>query len=312
MGSKILTFKIQMPNSMTEIRNLLGRYHVDGRRAVNATQWRGKEPRSCAVTRIRSKPHVTTDTNPVEVEIEVTYRTAEHVSYVGKTRYQGWTAMVLDRGKSGELLDGKGQLLEAGKPPVFLPVEVCPDLEFGDLEFGTLVSEVDLPTIARISHADVFKEIHASGRFDETGSSSFVAARRQRPTKKIILSNATTGDGQGDFNTTVRNISLNTPNFEFVLAEELATLMCEFLDGQVSITSHLVGNKIFVDLSDSLVDCEPNETGNPSEFDVLWANTSGTFMSDLAARLMSQYRITADVVTNDIGSAEGLLIGRED
>lgn len=271
---------------------------------LNRTEWRGKEARSCAVTRVSSRPHTSGDTNPIIVDVEVTYRPKGFISYTGNTKYDGWTAMVLDRAADGTLLDGNGQPLKDGEPPVYMPKEVCDDIDFNALDFGEFIDEVEVGGVPRTTEEAVFRELQ-SGQLSTSMQGSFIAPHRSRPLKKIILSNHPTGEAVDGFGTRILNINLSTPRFEDVLMEQLSTLMCEFIEGKASIKTIENGNVAFVQLSDALVDCEPNEYGYESWFDMMHAYTPIGFLEDLAKRLSSIYEIQVAVVP---GKGGGLVL----
>ena len=90
--------------------------------------------------------------------------------------------------------------------------------------------------------------------------------------------------------------------------ENLAKLMYEFIEGKASIKNVSNGEVTFVALSDSLVDCEPNELGMESWFDMLHCYTPLGFMEDLAKRLMSIYAIDVAVIDGKNG---GLVLRHE-
>lgn len=280
------------------------RFLPNGRTVLNKTAWRGKEPRSCGVTRISSRPHSMGDPSPFIFDIEVSYRPKGYTNYVSLTKYDGWTAMLLERRKDGVYLDAKGQPLKDGEAPIYSPKEIFHDVEFNDLDFGVFVEEVDVEDVKKLTRDEAISEVTDGGRsFNTTVASSFVAAHRYRPEKKIILSNAPSGRTSD-----LVNISLSTDHLEEVLMEELSNLMFEFVEGKVSIVAMSNDNATFVDLSGALVDCEPNEQGLESWFDMLHCYTPMGFMEDLAKRLMSVYAIDVSVVPGKDG---GLVLRHE-
>ena len=148
-----------------------------------------------------------------------------------------------------------------------------------------------------------------SGTFSSSVYGAFIAPHRSRPPKKIILSNSPTGVLVDGFGTHIININNATPNLQQVLMEQLANLMCEFIEGKAGLNCMENDRLTFVELSDSLVDCTPNEQGMASLFHILHEHTPPTFLEDLARRLMSTYAITVSVVDGDKG---GLVLRRED
>lgn len=293
MSSKRLCFVLKMTGGMEIMRRIGERFLPGGRHVLNRTAWMGKEPRSCAVTSIKTRPHSVGDPGPVVIDIEVTYRPKGCISYTGQTRYDGWTAMVLDRSTD---------------PPMYVPREVYEDVEFNELDFGDFIEEFDVEEVKHITADAVMKEIMDSGRFSSSIHGSFIAPHRSRPHKKIVLSSAPTGQVVDGFGTHILNVDNSAPNLEQVLTDKLTELMCEFIEGKASIANTGNDDLTFVELSDSLVDCAPNEDGLDSLFNILHLQTPAGFLEDLAKRLMSVYAIDVAVVDGEKG---GLVLRRE-
>ena len=55
--SKILRFILMVGDGMQVMRELYARFMPNGQRLLNRTEWRGKEPRSCAVTNLSIGSH---------------------------------------------------------------------------------------------------------------------------------------------------------------------------------------------------------------------------------------------------------------
>ena len=123
--------------------------------------------------------------------------------------------------------------------------------------------------------------------------------------KKIIITSQHSGTAQDGFGTQCVLIANSDPHIETVLMDELTKLMAEFIEGKVEIKSLPVGNAVFVELSDSLVDCEPNEQGEDSIFNVLSGYVPIDFLDELAKRMMTIYQVKASVVD---GPHAGLLL----
>ncbi len=240
----------------------------------------------------------------------MTYRPKGDIWFDKGIKHEGWTAMLLDKSNEGVLLDGQGQPLKDGEPPVFLPKERYGEMEFNEIDFGELVEEVVIDEIKKTTADAVIKEISQSGQFSfgSVGDSAFVAPHRSRPLTKIILSNAPGGVHSDGFDTRIININLSTPHLEHVLMDSMKQLMRDFIEGKVTIKNHSNENVCLVDLSDSLVDCEPNELGLNSWFDVLHWYTTVDFLDNLAKLLMSVYKIDVAVVP---GKECGLVLRRE-
>lgn len=284
------------PRDMFEVHE---RYFRNGKRLLNSTAWRGKEPRSCGVTRVSARPH--TPGEPTTIDVEVTYRPKGYISWLGQTRYDGWDLAPLDQKADGTLLDGNGQPLKDGDPPVYLSYEVYEDTDFNAIEFGNFISEGDMDAMPRTTAEEVFAEVMKAGKFSISMESTFTAPRRSRPNKKIILSNAPTGEGVARFGTLIQNINLSTPNLEQVLMDEMSKLMYDYIEGRISLKTVSSDTTAFVQLSDALVDCEPNELGMDSWFDVLQMYTPIGFLEELGKRLQSMYAVDVSIVEGKEG-----------
>lgn len=297
--SKVLRFNMKVENASPQtIFGILGRFHPNGEWALNRTEWMGKEPRSCAVTRVFSDSVAIGER--MRCHIEVTYRPKGYISYTGNTKYDGWTAMILDRASDGTLLDGKGQPLKDGASPVYLPKEVYSDMEYNDLDFGEFIEEVEVDPVLHTTYDRVLQaltdSLHNGISLHGGLTSQFIAPHRMRPLKQIILSNSPTFQAVDGFGTHIYNVPLSTTHLEQALMDKVTDLMCEFIEGKASIKNHSNAEMTFVELSDALVDCEPNEIGMESWFDVLQYYTPIGFLEDLAKRLMAKYAVTVEVV----------------
>lgn len=283
----------------------LSRFHPSGKTVLNRTTWMGKEPRSCGVTSVKGRPYSADTKDPLVWDIEVSYRPKGCITYVGDTKYDGWTAMVLDRKKDGTLLDGQGKPLAEGQSPVYLPYELYEDMEFNDIDFGEFVGESVLESIKHLTFDDVMRQAENAKRFSTSMMSSFVAPRKQRPFVKIILSSAPSGIGADGFGTRIININNQTPQLQQVLVDQFNELVSGFMEGRYSLKSFSTDDFVFVELDDVLVDCTPNEQGKESRFHVLGEYLSKNFLEDLALRLMANYEVEASVVD---GKNAGLLL----
>lgn len=266
---------------------------------MNREEWRGKEPRSCAVTKCGGRSHA--PGAAFIIEIEVSYRPKGYISYVGQTKYDGWDAVILDRAPDGTLLDGKGQPLAEGQDPVYLTFAPHGDTDFNEFDFGEFLGEEDIEDVRTTTFDDILAEVHQSGHLSMAIKSSFMAPRRSRPLKKIVLSNSPTGDTVDRFGTSLRFIDINTPHLEQVLMEEVSQLIFDYLEGKVGIKCFGNENLSFVELSDSLVDCEPNEMGEDSWFSMLYAYTPIGFLKDLAMKVASIYEVDVEIIEGKNG-----------
>jgi len=305
--SKKLHFALKLANG-NEFFEVFQRFLPEGRYVLNSTEWMGKEPRSCAVTSVNMSGR--SGNEPTHIcNIDVSYRPKGYISYQGNTKYDGWTAMMLDRMKDGTLLDGHGQPLKDGDPPVHLPFEVFADVDYNELDFGQFLGESDVEGMRHITHDQAMEEVMASVKEKGSMHGRFTAPRRSRPLKKIILTSNQTQTLIDGFGTVLLNINNTTPNLEHVLADKLTDLMCEFIEGKVSIKNIGNDDMTFVQLSDSFVDCAPNEDGLDSWFDILHLATPTDFLENLAKQLQSMYALDVSVVD---GEKCGLILRRQE
>jgi hypothetical protein len=306
MNERLIKFRIRTRHFQDVWRT----FFPDGQTRLNSTEWRGKEPRSCGVVGLHGK-----DSGGKEdsyVHVTVAYRPKGYVYFVGNTKYDGWTAMMLDRAKDGTLLDGKGQPLPAGAPPIYLPFEMYKDTDFNLLDFGEFIEEVDGAGIERRTYDEVMKHFEEQMMQGESMSSSinseFMAPKRHRPHTKIILTSMPSGELAGSFGDKTTNININSPHLKQDVQDQIERLMTEFLEGRISLSTTSNSTTVFVDLSDAVVDCSPNEKGRDSRFYVLNEYITEQYLEELAKRLTANYRITVSVVE---GRRGGLLLAKE-
>lgn len=285
---------------------LMARFQPQGKTVLNRTEWRGKEPRSCGVTRMNLSPEKSGSEPRVFIaEIEVAYRPKGCITYVGQTKYDGWTALMLDRTRDGVLLDGHGNPLPDGQPPVYLPFELFNDVEFNDIDFGEFVGEFEVEDVKHVDYTDVWQQFTQSLQFGLSMRSTFMAPRRHRPMVKLVLSSSPSGTSTDGFGTRIININNFTPQLQQVLLDELTQLVSGFIEGRYSIKNLNNKDFVFAELSDVLVDCTPNESGKESRFNCLKEYLSDTYLDDLAKRLMATYYVDVTVVE---GEKIGLLL----
>jgi hypothetical protein len=276
---------------MTVMRDVWSRFLPDGKYVLNRTAWRNKESRTCAVTGLGTSERQPGD--PVEILIEVTYKPKGFISFVGNTKYDGWDVLKVDKQADRTLLDGNGNPLPEGQPPVVSRWQVYDDMEFGDMNFGEFVEESEANEIRRTSLEQLFSELKGNIR---AGNPQFVAPYRSRPSKKIILTNSASGKGVDGFGTVIENVNHSTPNIKDVIFEKLIELTYEFVEGKASIKSVEDDETTFVELSDVIVDCEPNERGEPSQFHVIAKYAPDGFLDELAKRLIARYAVDVSVI----------------
>lgn len=305
MSSKkqtILRFVLKSTENPLEV---MARFLPQGKTVLNRTEWRGKEPRSCGLTGVKLRPYSAGSSEPKVFDIEVTYRPKGCITFVGQTKYDGWTAIMLDRKTDGTLLDGHGNPLPPGQPPVYLPFEVYPHVEFNEIDFGDFVGEFEVEAIPHLSFEEVMSQILKLPRISASIHSPFMAPRRHRPLVRITLSNAPSGTATDGFGTRIVNINTFTPHLQQVLVDELTELVSGFIEGRYSIKNLSNDEIVFVELSDSLVDCTPNDEGKESRFNCLSEYVPAAFFEDLAKRLKATYEVEVSVVDGPKG---GLLL----
>lgn len=304
MTEKVLRFVLKSPNPW----EAMSRFHPEGKQVLNRTEWRGKPPRTCAVTNISGRSKAANDPQPTVFDIEVTCRPPGFISYVGNTRYDGWKAMVLDRAKDGTLLDGHGQALKPGEPPVYHPVDVYGDMDFNGLDFGDFIEEVETPGIKHLSYDAMMQRmneiIEQTGRFDSKLSDEFVAPHRNRPMVKVLVADHPSETLYDGFGTQVNVINKDTPHLNHLLYVRMVQLMTDYMEGRVLVRSFPVGDDgVFVDLSDSLVDA----SGEGSRFNVLHEFLPSNFLDDLAKQISATFAVETQVVD---GTTTGLYVRR--
>lgn len=302
----ILKFELEVPLGPFGV---FERFYPKGQMVLNSQEWYGKEPRSCAVTNLRSAPRSMDSEAATIFYIEVTYKPKGVISYTGETRYDGWTAMLLDRMKDGTLLDGHGKPLAPNSPPVYLPYEMYHDTDFNEIEFGKFLGEFDVNNIEKITYDEVMNQIASSGSFDMSISTTFTAPRKSRPPVKIILTNTSSGVAADKWGTRIINVDFATPHLAQVIVEHVQDIVRGTLEGKYSIKSVGSRDSVFLELSDLLVDCTPNESDQPSRFDCLLEFVPKTFLDDLAQWVRANYQVDVKLVE---GKDFGLFLTKSD
>lgn len=299
--STILRFELKFSGHPIELYN---RFMPQGMYVLNTTEWRKKEPRSCAVTKISTG--LGSEEGAADVQIEVEYRPKGCVKFVGGTKYDGWTALMVDRSPDGELLNGKGEPLANGEPPVYRPVEVYRDVEFNDLDFGEFVGEFEMG-LGRLTYHEASEAIVASDEVSVGLNSTFMAPRRHRPNVKLVLSNAPSGVSTDGFGTKIIRISNYTPHLKQAVLDEVTSIVSGFIEGRYSLNNMSSRESTLIEISSLLVDCTPNEHGQESRFDCLSEYMSSEHLEDLAHRIAANYTVDVSVVH---GERFGLLLTR--
>lgn len=294
----IMRFKLTLDNPLDAFKI----FWPKGRQLLNRTEWRGKEPRSCAVTNMHSGPHPVTEKKTV-FDLEVSYRPKGYITFVGNTKYDGWTAMMLDKQKDGTPLDGHGKPLQPGQDPVWLPFEVFEDVEFDDMNFGEFVEEVEVTGIKHITFEEVMQQIHRSSRMNAGMSAEFMAPRRQRPLAKIVLSDLPIGPAGGRSDMRTFFVDKTAPHFKQTLFDRLYEVASGFLEGRYSLKAFVADDIAFVELSDSVMQLKikPGEAEAESIFDVFDSYVSSSDMEEMAKRLMAAYEVDVTIVDGKEG-----------
>lgn len=284
---------------------VFARFHPNGGIPLNRTEWRGKEPRSCGVGHISSSSRSSNSSGKTAFTIEVEYKPKGSISYAGETRYNGWTALLLDQTSDGILLDGQGNPLPEGHPPIYIQKELYKDIEFNELDFGDFVGEFGVEGIKQFSYEAVANAIQSSSNTSMSSESSFMAQRRKRPTVKIILSANQTSVSYDGFGTELHNINSSTPYIQQVIIKKVLELIKSFLEGRSSLMTFSNKDLVFVHLDDLLVDYRTSMHGNEPRFKCLNEFVSDDDLFDIAMKLIQLYDINAHVVT---GTSFGLLL----
>jgi hypothetical protein len=278
-----------------DIRNVMSRFYPEGTYVLNRSEWMGKEPRSCAVTKVKGRPHMSGSNEPMVFDVEVSYRPKGWITFVGNTKYDGWTAMMLDQMKDGTLLDGHGKPLPDGQEKVYLPYEMFHDVEFSEIDFGEFVGETELG-IKHFRHDEITKMAEKAGHVNWGTKGNFMAARRSRPLVKILLSNANSGTAADGFGTRIVMVNNSTPHLKKVLFDHLVEAVSGFIEGRYTLNSITTDEFCFVDLDHVLVDGTPNEKGGPSDFHCFTNYFPSEAIEELAQRLMATYKIDVSIV----------------
>lgn len=289
--------------------HILSRLNPHGEMALNRTEWRGKEPRSCGIIAVKGRPHSADSTEPFVFDVEVAYRPKGCITYSGGTKFDGWTAMVLDRAHDGILLDGHGKPLPDGHPPVYRRVEVFKDVDYNEIDFGEFVGEFEVEGVRHVSFEHVMKQIQDSGRFGASIESTFIAPRRHRPRVKIVISSDPTGTERDGFGTMIFNVNKSTPQLQQVLLETVTELVNGVVEGRYSVKNMSNDEFVFAELDDILVDCTPNDEGKESRFNCLSEYLTESYLDELAMQLTATYEVDVSVVD---GPKIGLLLRRAD
>ena len=283
-------------------------FFPQGKTVLNRTEWQGKEPRSCGITNVKMRQHSAGSNEPMIFDIEVTYRPKGCVTFVGQTKYDGWTALIIDRKNDGTLLDGHGQPLAPDLPPVYLPFEVHGDVEFNEIDFGEFVGEFEIDTVSHLNYDDVISQIQTSPPVRISIQSTFIAPRRRRPLVKIVISDTPSGVATDGFGTRIVNVNAYTPHLGLVLLDELMDLVSGFVEGRYSIKNISNDKVVYVELSDVIVDCTSAAEGDETRFNCLSKYLPDLNFDELAKRLMATYELQVSVVD---GAKPGLLLAIE-
>jgi hypothetical protein len=297
----ILQFKLTVDRTDLD---LMERFFPNGTQAVNRTEWRGKEPRSCAVTKFHG--HMNRE-GPTVYDVEVTYRPKGWISYVGDTKYDGWTAMVLDRAKDGTLLDGHGNPLPLGAEPVYVPFEVYPDVDFNELQFGEFIGERESVGVPHVSFAEMMEQVEANATINTSMDSQFFAPRRQREDVRLIITDLKLAPVSRHRPMRTFLLSRSAPQFHHELLNYLHEILAGYIEGRFNLKNIDSEDIHFVELAG----CVMELTGPPgdlkSSFDVLDSLISTEDMDAIARHIKAIYAVEVSVVE---GERTGFLLRR--
>lgn len=282
-------------------------FYPKGRHVLNRTEWRGKEPRSCAVTGLHGRPHSADDTNPTTFDVEVSYRPKGHITFVANTRYDGWTAMMLDKKEDGTLLDGHGNPLPPGQTEVYLPFEVYEDAEFNEMNFGKFIGETAVEGIKHVTYDEVMRQIQNAQHMNMTIHSEFVAPRRQRPETRIILIDNQFVQSPHSSGVRLFFVDKTAPHFTQTVFDHLYEITSGFIEGRYSIKSMSTETIEFVDLSDCIMEATANDGTQSTRSAIISSYLSPSTMEELAKRLSAVYKVDLTVV---VGESAGFLMKR--
>jgi len=238
--------------------------------------------------------------------LDVSYKPKGTITYSGGTRYDGWTAMMLDRMPDGTLLDGNGKPLPPGQPPVYLHFEVYDKAEFNEIDFGEYQGEFEVEGIKRISYADVMSEMPKATKVSFGSAGDFAAPRRVRPLVKVIITHATTGKAIDGFGTQLFILNENTPHLQQAVTERLTEIVFGFIEGRYSLRSMSFDNAVYADLSDVLVDDTQSKVSD--RFNCWQRFVPSDFLDDLAKLVLATFSVKVDIVD---APQSGLLFRRD-
>ena len=289
----ILRFELETTANPFEV---MKRFRPQGNPVLNKTEWRGKEPRSCAITNVRSRPFSVGTSDPKFFDIEVTYRPKGCITFVGGTKYDGWTASVLDQTTEGTLLDGHGNPLKKGALPVYRSYEVYEDVDFNEIDFGTFIAETDVEGIKHVDYDDMMDRIHKSEKGSISISSPFAVPRRHRPTVKIAISNEPSGTATDGFGTKIVIINSETVNLGQAVLDQLMEFLSGFIEGRYSIKNISTDELVMAELDDILVDFTRLDAKNAPRFNCLKDYLPPELLEELAKRLVATYDVEVSIV----------------
>ena len=275
---------------------VFSRLRPSGETLLNSSKWQGKEPRSCCIGSINSRPHALNSCGPTVFDIEVEYKPKGFISYTGETRYDGWTALILNRDKDGTLLDGQGGRLPDGHSPVYLERELYKDTDFNELDFGDFVGEVEVERIKQFSYDTVVNAIVSSSNIKSSNISTFTAPRKNRPAVKIVLSENPTSVAYDGFGVQIHYISESTPQLQQVILDKLSELLKSFFEGRSSLKTLSNKDLVFVYLDDLLVDNRPMVRESGPRYNCLGDYINDTHLFDIAMKLTQTYEVDVSVV----------------
>jgi hypothetical protein len=273
MSEKTLKYRVRAKS----IEELMSRFYPNGKINLNKTEWNGHPPHSCIVTNMRGYGSAADE--ETNWTFDVICRSPDHVSYdANGVKSIGWTQHIMLKSPDGLLMNAGGAPLSNGSLPQIVTNVPYGEIDFNGLDFGTLIGTRETPGITHTTLEPMVEEIRSTSRFDSgITRSRFIAARRNRPFTKIIITSMKSGVGVDHFGNRMININTNTQHFEIILMDQLFRMLMDFIEGRISLHVKATGDAYaFVQLDQSVVDCTPNEVGMDSWFYALTQYTPVT------------------------------------
>lgn len=293
---KLLNFRLKGTHFVEVYERLMPRRET----LLNSTSWRGLQPRTCGVTGIRQVG------SPGEVVVTVEYRPPGCITYVGSTRYDGWTPMLRNQTRDGCLLSEDGTPLpDDGRPPVHVRPEVYPEVDFNEIDFGEYVNEVDDDTVTAITSSDWMSRLASVQRQVSFGPSNVMFPRRCRREGRVLVVEGTGVRRNRYAHLEVITVGVDTPYVEVALQDAVTELVLDVLGGKLSLRQDTVDGQMFLDLCTIMQDHTCLDAEGAPDYTVYARYVPGSYPFELAARLVEEFPVKVQVV---VGQRPGLVI----